>query len=292
MQTSETSRDWSCLPRVKIIGRMMFDPVWSSYFHHPNGLEILHVLHGRITIYTENTKLTAQNGDLALIPSKVHHRDDINPCDDIEVFFCSIDWEHERDFFKSFPSPPRPILIPSREHNFHHLLEDLRSDTSDNLQVDRAIASARIMLLLMQIYLRQTHLTRADRANTDNQASRQHLLMKKTKDYISRHYAERISLDDIAAALKVSPYYISRIFRQEAKFTLSSYLTEVRMKKAKSLLADKRQTVAEVADAVGYDDPHYFSKVFQRYYGYPPTDVLLRQPQADLRAGSRPPRPQ
>ncbi len=132
MQAPDTSRAWTSLPRVKIIGRMMFDPVWSQRVHNPHGFEILHVLRGRITVCSARAELAAQDGDLVLIPSSVKHRDAINARDDIEVFFCSMDWEHERDFFKPFRRPLRPILIPLRENTLRRLLEDLRTDTSDN----------------------------------------------------------------------------------------------------------------------------------------------------------------
>lgn len=291
MQTQDTSRAWTSLPRVKIIGRMMFDPVWSQRVHNPHGFEILHILRGRITVCSARAELAAQDGDLVLIPSSVKHRDAINARDDIEVFFCSMEWEHERAFFKAFRRPLRPILIPLREHSLRRLLEDLRTDASDNLLVDRAIAGARLMTLLMLIYRQQNHNPIPDSARTGSQPTRQHLLLEQAKNYIGRHYAEHLSLDAIAAALKVSPYYLSRVFRQETKFTLFAFLTEVRMQKAKMRLTDGRQTVAEAAYAVGFDDPHYFSKVFHRHFGCAPTEFLVRQPQADLRAGHRPPAP-
>lgn len=284
MQTPDSSRDWTYLPRVKIIGRMMFDPVWSQRVHNPNGFEILHVLRGRITVCSARAQLAAQDGDLVLIPSSVKHRDAINARDDIEVFFCSMDWEHERDFFKPFRRPLRPILIPLREQSLRRLLEDLRTDTSDNLQADRAIAGARLMTLLMLIYRQQNHTPLPDSARAGSLPTRQHLLLEQARNYIARHYAEHLSLDAIAAALKISPYYLSRVFRHETKFTLYSFLTETRMQKAKMLLADGRKTVAEAAYAVGFDDPHYFSKVFHRHHGCAPTEFLARQPQADLRA--------
>ncbi len=132
------------------------------------------------------------------------------------------------------------------------------------------------MTLLMLIYRQQNHNPIPVSARTGSQPTRQHLLLEQAKNYIGRHYAEHLSLDAIAAALKVSPYYLSRVFRQETKFTLFAFLTEVRMQKAKMRLTDGRQTVAEAAYAVGFDDPHYFSKVFHRHFGCAPTGVSGR----------------
>ena len=78
-------------------------------------------------------------------------------------------------------------------------------------------------------------------------------------------------LDDIATHLGVSTYRLSHVFGQESDFTVSGYLTMLRMEKARAmLLAHSRCNVSEVARTVGYQDPHYFSRVFKKHYGQSP----------------------
>ena len=59
--------------------------------------------------------------------------------------------------------------------------------------------------------------------------------------------------------------------RQFKAETPISYLTRLRMQRAKQLLMQEAITVRQVAHAVGYQDPYYFSKVFKRYFGAAPT---------------------
>ena len=71
----------------------------------------------------------------------------------------------------------------------------------------------------------------------------------------------------MASALHVSGYHLSHVFSRESNFSLFAYLTAVRMEKAKALLAEGELTVSQVAHAVGYATPNYFSKVFRKQCG-------------------------
>ena len=81
----------------------------------------------------------------------------------------------------------------------------------------------------------------------------------------------RSTLDQIAAALQVSPFHLSRVFSQESDFSLFGYLATVRLTKARQLLLEEDLPVAEVAYAVGYASPNYFAKVFRKAFGHPPS---------------------
>lgn len=266
----------------------MFDPVWSQKIHGPHGLELLHVLRGPMQVSAGNRVTAAGAGDLIVIPSRVKHRDEFNPREDVEVFFCTMDWAHEDDFLRAFGRPRRPLLVPLRHHDVSSILEDLRMDWAHDPDTDRAIAGARLMTLLMLIHRDASGAKRPSQKSAQQAQTKQRLLLEQARDYIQRHYAEHLSLDAIAAALKVSPYYLSRVFRQESKFTLFAFLNEVRMQKARILLSDGRKNAAETAYAVGFDDPHYFSKVFQRHHGCPPSDFIIRQQKADVQPSRRP----
>jgi len=74
-----------------------------------------------------------------------------------------------------------------------------------------------------------------------------------------------LSLDKVADAVHVSPFYLSHLFRDELGITFISYVTEVRLDLAKKLLKETRLTVAQVAERVGYSDASYFSRVFKKY---------------------------
>lgn len=89
--------------------------------------------------------------------------------------------------------------------------------------------------------------------------------------YLEEHYREKISLDQIAANMYLSSFYISKIFKSETGDTPINYLISLRMKKARELLdQDPQLSIQTVAAAVGYEDAYHFSKLFKKYYGLSP----------------------
>ncbi len=102
-------------------------------------------------------------------------------------------------------------------------------------------------------------------------------LLKAATDYIKQHYDdEAISLNAVAASVNISPNHFSTIFSQEMGQTFIEYLTWVRMEKAKELLRSTSMKTAEVAFAVGYKDPHYFSYTFKKTQKCTPKEFRMK----------------
>ena len=68
----------------------------------------------------------------------------------------------------------------------------------------------------------------------------------------------------MAASVNLSPNHFSTVFGQEMGQTFVEYLTAQRMGKARELLRGTNMKTAEIAYAVGYKDPHYFSYLFKK----------------------------
>jgi two-component system response regulator YesN len=84
--------------------------------------------------------------------------------------------------------------------------------------------------------------------------------------YMRAHFCDcDLSLDRAAAAIHVSPFYLSHLFRDELGTTFIAYLTEIRLEEAKKLLRDTSLSIKQVSDRVGYSDASYFSKVFKKH---------------------------
>ncbi len=104
-----------------------------------------------------------------------------------------------------------------------------------------------------------------------NNKVKNHQIMNKIKDYIRSNYDKGLTLEMIAESVYLSPYYISRIFKEEQGVTVTDYLTKVRMEEAKKLLRNPRHNIDEISEKLGYSDPSYFSKVFRRNEGMSPS---------------------
>jgi len=90
--------------------------------------------------------------------------------------------------------------------------------------------------------------------------------------YMEEHYASRLTLKEVAEALKMNGAYLSSIFSRSMGVTFHRYLEEMRMVKAMELLRDPHSRVREVALAAGYASSDAFRHAFKAYTGTSPSD--------------------
>ncbi len=88
--------------------------------------------------------------------------------------------------------------------------------------------------------------------------------------FIRAHYAQSISLEQVAAEVYLTPEYFSRIFKEETGMTFVNYLTDIRLHHSLQLLETTALRVQDVAQHVGYPNVSYFSTVFKKKYGMSP----------------------
>lgn len=97
-------------------------------------------------------------------------------------------------------------------------------------------------------------------------------LFQTVKTFIVANSHKHITLEDVAAHVRLSPYYVSKLFKEQSGVNYIDFITECRMKHAQRLMADPDRNVKEIAFEVGYHDPNYFSRVFKRTFRLSPTE--------------------
>ncbi len=98
-------------------------------------------------------------------------------------------------------------------------------------------------------------------------------------DYVEQHYAERITVEQIADALGYDKSYFCRKMQREFGKTFSRYLRAARLNKFFSHPALNLQSIAQCASDVGYSDYAYFYQVFRKCYKMSPRDYLMKRAQ-------------
>ncbi len=97
-------------------------------------------------------------------------------------------------------------------------------------------------------------------------------IIDRAKDFINHNYHREISLDDVSQDVNISPYYFSKVFKDETGENFIEYLTNIRMNQAKQLLQNTNKSMKEIGCEVGYMDPNYFSRIFKKTTGFTPTE--------------------
>ena len=116
-------------------------------------------------------------------------------------------------------------------------------------------------------------LSLAVRRVSESRSNRETNTIERARLYIDENYSKDISLDDVSRVVDISPYYFSRVFKDETGQNFIDYLTERRLDKARELLlSDDRLSMKEISIMVGYSDPNYFSRIFKKNVGVTPTE--------------------
>jgi two-component system response regulator YesN len=95
--------------------------------------------------------------------------------------------------------------------------------------------------------------------------------------YIYAEFRNAVTLEQTAAAVGLSPGYLSRIFNGELQCSFSDYVNTVRMREARRLLERSRLNIGDIAFQCGFSDHSYFTQVFRRHVGVAPSTYRSRK---------------
>ena len=132
----------------------------------------------------------------------------------------------------------------------------------------RNILSETWLLLLEDI--------RTNYKNGDTQKLVRQNRIRSMISFIHRHYAEKLTVMQIADAVGVSEREVTRSFRKDLNQTPIEYLISYRLNEAKRLLAESDLPITEICYQCGFSDSAYFGKVFRKTYGMTPSAYRIQ----------------
>lgn len=248
-------------------------------YHKHEHLELCYIQSGKGKHRIEGKVYEVREGDLILINAGEYHQALAGDGGPIVEFYVGVtDVRINGQEFNHLPAPEGcPVL---------HTSGDLRLKLSrlciymeaekDMCRLGRYFMMKTYAIQMILLFLRaqeEPPKARAVGQNSFESVNRKYMVEKIT-DYFETHYAEKISLEQIAGNMYLSPFYVSKLFKAETGDTLIHFLIEIRMEKAKELLLNEPDlSIQEVAARVGYEDAYHFSKLFKKKFGVAPSAV-------------------
>jgi Response regulator containing CheY-like receiver domain and AraC-type DNA-binding domain len=97
-----------------------------------------------------------------------------------------------------------------------------------------------------------------------------HVYCRRIIDYLNMHYSEKVKISDIANEIGLNPHYMCNLFNMTTGDTIINYLNRTRIEKSKELLITTTNNISDICKLVGFENEHYFSKVFRKHQGSSP----------------------
>jgi AraC-like DNA-binding protein len=142
---------------------------------------------------------------------------------------------------------------------------------------DAGDARRRLVLLELEALFERIALTTPLRSRAKAQhRSETSTPMELITEYLSRHYQELLSIDDIAAEFDLHPKYLMTVFRRSAGITIKSYLLRLRLAHAQRLLATTRRSILDIAMESGFGSLGRFYDAFAKHIGERPLQYRKR----------------
>lgn len=218
--------------------------------HAHRGWEILYILDGMCNIYFDDVQYTeCVPGNLFVIPpNAAHERTNLT-----QTKTCFAVFETGNSAWND-----TEYIHTGRDRLFERWMEDLAELHKSNLPEQ---SSAVLKAVLHRIhYLTPKH---------DNESGIHPAVLRSCR-FMAEHFSENLTITDIAEKSSVSQSHLNLLFRSCLGTTPLQYLRTVRMQAAKQLLLNPYCNISEVAAACGFEDMHYFTRVFKKFYGVPP----------------------
>lgn len=95
-------------------------------------------------------------------------------------------------------------------------------------------------------------------------------IIKSIRSFIDEHYGEKITMEDIAASVSMSPSYLGVLFKEKMNMTVHDYLIRVRIEKSIELMSRRDLSIKQVMQMCGIESQSYYNRIFKKMIGIPP----------------------
>jgi AraC-like DNA-binding protein len=96
-------------------------------------------------------------------------------------------------------------------------------------------------------------------------------LIMAVREELTRRLGEKLDLGDLASSVHVSPFHLSRVFRLQTGFSLSSYHRRLRLRTALQRILDGEDDLTRLAVELGFSHHSHFTSAFSKEFGIPPS---------------------
>lgn len=255
----------------------------NGVYHNHDHAELAYILSGKGKYLVDGKEYDVEAGDLVICnPGVMHTHIVTNPKEPTIEFIAGFNDFHFRNMApNSIETKDGSCILKTTAELKQKLTMhcyDMIAEKESSHMGKYIMFKSHLMQMLLLIMREIVSSNGYEQSKCDFESYNKNYAVKRVINYLNENYNKKISLEQIAHNMYLSPVYISKIFKEETGESPINYLIKIRLEKAQDILIKERNSsIKAIANQVGYDDAYHFSKLFKKYYGISPLYYRKRE---------------
>ncbi len=256
--------------RLDLLGFVSFPPTYRGALHSHPFWELVYIGSGQGFLHHGENVRACEAEEILLVRPGEKHQFRAGDSQTFDQLYLGFSFDFAMPDVLS-QSPPR--VLPDSP-----LTGLIRSELRDNLnrlkekKSSHSLESIRGRLLSVVSKVIGILIAPEARANDPHQRQNESMV-QLAKEYLQANLNSKLGVPELARHFCLSPQYFGEIFKKDTGLSIKEYQRNCRMIKAMELLQESNLSITEISDSIGLDDLAYFSRIFKKQYGIPPSKV-------------------
>ena len=235
---------------------------------HPEGrndYQLLYIAHGKGHFFFNGKETIVTKGNMILFrpgEPQVYYYYSVDKTEVYWVHFTGSEVERYLDHYE-LPNDKNVFftgISPDYQWLYNQIIQELQLKRANYEELLRILL--RHILLMINRFVKEDHTQGSDAFNE----------IERATHYFNENYNKDISIEQYAEEHLMSKNWFIKCFKKIMKVTPMQYILQLRISTAKNLLESSTKNISEIAYAIGYDNPLYFSRLFTKYVGVSPKE--------------------
>lgn len=240
-----------------------FDKYFAFKGEEHNFWEITYVDQGELLTYIDDREFILTQGNFIFYAPNQYHTQKNNAKEPISFLTISfeMDFEQEELFLNK---------IFNCSHNLKSILEKILLEKDYNGLYSPDLIICYLKEFIIELLRELSNQNNLKKLHTSMQANTNNNYVNLTLEYIYQNFNKKITISDIAHMISISESYLSRIFKDVMGVTIIEYINNYRLEKSKEYIKSTELNLTQIAEILGFNSIHYFSKQFKKKYEMSP----------------------
>lgn len=221
---------------------------------------IMYIVKGEGKLTIKNKSKIIRENDIILINCYEPHQYETNSS--IETLWLHFDGNVSYDYFNLIQQDNTHIVFSATSSLIPNYLKSMINLFKEDQIINESMISWKLQQILAELF----SLSNGNQINVSPNSN----FIETSISYIKNNFKNKISLEDIANSVSISPFYFSRLFKKETGYSPYDYIIMIRLNHAKNLLKTTNMLIKEIAFECGFNSESNFVTAFKKHVNMTP----------------------